>query len=151
MKRWLGPAIAYNFATFVEIMVFRAPHMTVRSKEGEEEFRGRSWMVVAGNAERISGGSVCIAPGASLEDGLLNVAIYPNRHRLFMLTQLFPKIPSGTQVDEPDVAYFRTERIEVESEPASLVDLDGDLVGKTPATFEVLPRAVEILCLATES
>ena len=54
-------------------------------------------------------------------------------------------------MDEPDVAYFRTERIEVESEPASLVDLDGDLVGKTPATFEVLPRAVEILCLATEA
>ena len=149
MKRWLGPAIAYNFATFVEILVFRAPHMTVRSKE--EEFKGRSWMVVAGNAERISGGSVCIAPGANLEDGLLNVAIYPNRHRLLMLTRLFPKIPSGAQVEEPDVAYFRTGRITVESEPASLVDLDGDLVGTTPATFEVLPRAVEIMCLASES
>lgn len=149
MKRWLGPAIAYNFATFVEILVFRAPHMMVRTSE--EVFSGRSWMVVAGNAERISGGSVCIAPGASLEDGLLNVAIYPDRHRFLMLTQLFPKIPSGAQVQEPDVAYFQTERIVVESEPASLVDLDGDLAGKTPVTFEVLPRAVEIMCLGPES
>ena len=146
MKRWLGPAIAYNFATFVEILAFRAPEMTVRSRE--EEFRGRSWMVTAGNAERISGGSVCMSPGAALDDGLLEVAIYPNRHRLLMLTQLFPKIPSGAQVDEPDVGYFRTGRIEVESRPASLVELDGDLFGKTPATFEVVPHAVTILCPA---
>jgi diacylglycerol kinase (ATP) len=144
MKRWLGPAIAYNLATFLEIIVFRAPLVTVRSED--IEFEGRSWMVVAGNAERVSGGSVCMSPGARLDDGLLNVAIYPNRHRMLMLTQLFPKIPSGAQVDEPDVTYVRTARIEVESSPPAVVELDGDLFGTTPASFTVLPRAVEVMC-----
>ena len=146
MKRWLGPAVAYNFATLLQIMLFRAPRLSVRSSE--KRFEGRSWMVVAGNAERISGGSVCMSPGARVDDGLLDVAIYPNRHRLLMLTQLFPKIPSGAQVHEPDVAYFRTARIEVDSEPPALVEVDGDLFGTTPASFEVVPRAVTILCPA---
>ncbi len=92
-----------------------------------------------------------MSPGASLEDGFLDVSIYPNRPRLLMLTQLFPKIPSGAQVDEADFAYFRTARVEVESEPPSWVDLDGDLYGRTPVTFEVVPRAVEIMCLGPAS
>ena len=144
MKKWLGPAIAYNVAAFLEIMTFKVPHLSVRSKE--KRFEGHSWMVVAGNAERVSGGSVCMSPGASPEDGLLDVAIYPNRHRLLMLTQLFPKIPSGAQVDEPDVAYFRTARLEVDSQPPALVEVDGDLFGTTPASFEVIPHAVSVLC-----
>lgn len=144
MKRWLGPAVAYNLATFLEIMVFRAPRLSVRWEEGA--FEGRSWMAVAGNAERVSGGSVCLSPGASVEDGLLDITIYPNRPRLLMLTQLFPKIPSGAQVDEPDVAYFRTARIVVDSEPPSLVEIDGDLLGATPASFEVIPHAVTMMC-----
>jgi len=144
MKRWLGPAIAYNVATLLKIMVFRAPLVSVHWQEGE--FEGRSWMVVAGNAERVSGGSVCMSPGASLEDGLLDIGIYPNRNRLLMLTQLFPKIPSGAQVDEPDVAYFRAPRIDVRSEPPSVVELDGDLFGTTPASFEVIPNAVTVMC-----
>lgn len=145
MKRWLGPTIAYNEATFRNILMFQAPMMKVRSPE--RSFEGRSWMVVAGNAERTTGGSVCMSPGARIDDGLLDVAIYPNRHRLLMLTQLFPKIPTGAQVDEPDVAYFRTARIEVDSDPPSFVELDGDLFGTTPATFTALPRAVNVICL----
>ncbi len=145
MKRRLGPALAYNLATLTEIAMFQPPRLTVRSEE--KKFTGASWMVVAGNAERTSGGSVCLSPGAELDDGLLDVAIYPNRHRLLMLTQLFPKIPSGRQVAEPDVAYFRTRRIDVDSDPPSTVELDGDEFGMTPARFTVIPHAVKLMCL----
>mgnify|MGYP001555179885 CR=1 FL=1 len=145
IKRWLGPTIAYNEATLRNILKFQAPIMRVRSRE--RSFEGRSWMVIAGNAERTTGGSVCMSPGARIDDGLLDVAIYPNRHRLLMLTQLFPKIPTGAQVEEPDVAYFRTARIEVDSDPPSFVDLDGELFGTTPATFTALPGAVNVMCL----
>ena len=144
IKRWLGPAIAYNQATFRNILIFQAPVMKVRS--AERSFEGRSWMVIAGNAERTSGGSVCMSPGARTDDGLLDVAIYPNRNRFLMLTQLFPKIPSGAQVDEPDVAYFQTARVEVDSDPPSIVEVDGDLFGTTPASFTVVPNAVKVLC-----
>lgn len=144
MKRWLGPAIAYNEATFRNILMFQAPVMKVRSRE--RSFEGRSWMVIAGNAERTTGGSVCMSPGARTDDGLLDVAIYPNRNRFLMLTQLFPKIPSGAQVDEPDVTYFRTASVEVDSDPPSIVELDGDLFGTTPASFTVVPDAVKVLC-----
>ena len=87
-----------------------------------------------------------MSPGARTDDGLLDVTIYPNRPRFLMLTQLFPKIPSGAQVDEPDVAYFRTARVEVDSDPPSIVEVDGDLFGTTPASFTVVPTAVTVLC-----
>ncbi|NNE19931.1 MAG: hypothetical protein HKN10_15780 [Myxococcales bacterium] len=115
IKRWLGAAIAYNEATFRSILMFQPPVMKVRL--AQRCFDGRSWMVIAGNAERTSGGSVRMSPNARTDDGLLDVAIYPSRNRFLMLTQLFPKIPSGAQVEEPDVAYFRTARVEVDSDP----------------------------------
>jgi diacylglycerol kinase family enzyme len=68
-----------------------------------------------------------------------------------MLTQLFPKIPSGAQVEEADVLYFRTASVEVESDPPSIVELDGDLFGTTPASFTVVPNAVKVLCPRREA
>ena len=52
-------------------------------------------------------------------------------HILLMLTRPYPKIPTGAQVDEPDIAYFRAARIDVDSEPPSLVETDGDPLGTT--------------------
>jgi diacylglycerol kinase family enzyme len=58
---------------------------------------------------------------------------------------VFPKIPTGEYVHEPDVQYFPAKRIEVTSDPPALLDIDGDIFGTTPAVFTVCPRAVEIL------
>jgi diacylglycerol kinase family enzyme len=33
----------------------------------------------------------------------------------------------------------------VDSEPPALVEVDGDLFGTTPASFEVVPRAVTVM------
>jgi diacylglycerol kinase (ATP) len=143
MKRLLGPAGAYYLATVLQILVHQPTNMTMRT-EGRER-SGRTWLILARNVESTAGGSMRLAPGARSDDGEPKISVFPWGSRISMPTRLMPKIASGEHINEPDVDYFSDRKIEIESDPAAIVELDGDLCGWTPATITVCPSAVRIM------
>ncbi|MCP4453899.1 MAG: diacylglycerol kinase family lipid kinase [Planctomycetes bacterium] len=144
MKRLLGPKSAYYLATFLQILAYRAPRMTINTRD--RRFNERTYMVIAGNAEYAAGGSMRVSPEALTDDGLMNVTVIPHRSRLNVVTRLFPRIATGTHINEPGVAYFTDRCVEVHSDPPAVIDVDGDLFGTTPATFTLCQHAIQILC-----
>ena len=88
---------------------------------------------------------MCIAPGASIDDGELNITVVPVKSKFAMITKLLPKVATGDHIKEPGVLYFPARKVEIECSPPGLMDLDGDVFGTTPATFTVCPRSLEIL------
>lgn len=144
MKRWLGPTGAYYLATILEVLTYQLPQMRVSWEE--REYSGKTWLVIIGNAEYTSGGSMRTAPGARMDDGELDVTIVPSRSRPSLLFKLLPKAPSGDHVEDPSIQYFPARRIEVESDPPADLEIDGNPFGQTPATLTVCPRAVRIVC-----
>ena len=144
MKRCMSAKAAYYLATFLQILTYRAPHMTVHTKD--QTFKDRMYIVIAGNAEYAGGGGMRMSPDALTDDGLLNITVIPNRSRLNVITRLFPRIASGTHIHEPGVSYFTGKQIEVHSDPPAVLEVDGDLFGTTPATFTLCAHAIQILC-----
>ena len=59
------------------------------------------------------------------------------------------KLYSGTHFEDVGLRrkleLLHGARVEVSSPDAVLVQLDGEVVGRLPATFEVLPRALRIM------
>jgi diacylglycerol kinase (ATP) len=143
MKRILGPKGAYWLALIIETIVFHPPDMTVRW--GEDEYTGTCWIVLAGNVERSSGGSMCIAPGARIDDGEFKVSIIPSKSKIETMARMMPKVASGAHVKEPGVIYFPAKKLEVETIPPSTVDIDGDLFGKAPVIMSICPQAARVL------
>lgn len=143
MKRLLGPTGAYYLATILQIIAYQDTYMTVRTES--REHKGRTWLILVGNAESTAGGSMRLAPGARTDDGELNISVFPTGSRIGMATRLMPKIASGQHVNEPDIDYFPASSVKIESEPPAVVELDGDLRGTTPATISVCPQAVRIV------
>ncbi|MEE9369392.1 MAG: diacylglycerol kinase family protein [Pontiella sp.] len=143
MKRLLGATGAYYLATLKQIFFYRAPKMTVRVDD--QEFTGHTYLVVAGNAEWVSGGSMRLSPGAIPDDGLLNVSIIPSLSVFTVVTKLFFTIAKGTHINTPGVSYITGRKIEVHSEPPAVVDLDGELFGTTPVTYTVCPGILEMV------
>jgi len=145
MKRMLGPTAAYYMGALAQVFAYRCPQMTVRA-DGRE-YSGPIWMATIGNAPSSSGGSMCLSPGAELDDGELNLAIinFSGASKYGTVAKLMPRIASGAHVNEPEVTYFPAKRIEIRSDPPAIVDADGDLFGTTPATFTVCPGAIQIL------
>jgi diacylglycerol kinase (ATP) len=142
MKRIQGPIGAYYLVTILQVMTYRPTEMTLQS--ADKVFEDRSWLILFGNAESIAGG-LRLAPGARFDDGKLNVSIFPAGSRISLPTWLMPKIASGDHINEPDVDCFPGTKIEIESHPPAVVELDGNLCGRTPATITMCPSAVQIL------
>lgn len=104
-----------------------------------------AWLVAVGNGPAYAGG-MRIAPGADMDDGLLDVTVVGAMSRAKFLWN-FPKVFKGTHLAVPDVLTFRGERVEVESlDPTRPMDVyaDGERVGPLPGSMEAVRRALTV-------
>jgi diacylglycerol kinase family enzyme len=62
-----------------------------------------------------------------------------------MLRYSWGILRGGKHIHYRDVVYRKCRTVRVESEAPSPVQLDGDRFGHTPATFELAPRALQVL------
>ena len=99
--------------------------------------------IVVANGRYVAGG-MPIAPEASLDDGLLDVILLPATSAT-QLTLLAPQILLGKHLASDGIIFRRAAKICVNSKPGMWFNVDGELVGNEPATFEVLPRALQFV------
>ncbi len=90
------------------------------------------------------GGGMRIAPGALLDDGYFDVITIGDIGRVELLYNL-PGVYRGTHLRNPKVKSERARTVWVESEQGLLLQADGELLGRVPAQFEILPKALTIL------
>ncbi|MDD4876998.1 MAG: diacylglycerol kinase family lipid kinase, partial [Dehalococcoidales bacterium] len=76
-------------------------------------------------------------------DGFFDVLVIDNLSKLDLLWSL-PRIYKGTHLTHPKVSVKRAKEIEIQSRQQIPIQADGELLGKTPARFYVLPRALNI-------
>ena len=99
-------------------------------------------MVAAANG-RFFGGGMKIAPYARLDDGLLDVVMI-GRVSLLDFIRWGRRFYRGRYLHHPRVKYLKASTILAKSEDPVPVEVDGETVGRLPAAFSVLPRAVRI-------
>lgn len=91
------------------------------------------------------GGGMLVAPGASLDDGWLDVIVLRSVGKADLLFRLLPGIYRGAHLRHPAVTVHRARHVEVTSTEPLLLQLDGEQPGTSPAAFDVVPRALPIL------
>jgi diacylglycerol kinase (ATP) len=143
VKRLFGQKLAYPVGLLRALLSYRAPHLRVTCDERVAQ--GRFLFVGASNTER-SGGGMRLAPGARIDDGLLNVNLIQAVGRWEAFLQV-RRLCAGLHVTHPKVRYHTARRLEIEADPPLEVQADGDLVGHTPASFEVRPGALRVLAM----
>jgi diacylglycerol kinase (ATP) len=92
---------------------------------------------------RWHGGGMMLAPGAAPDDGLFEVVLIGDVSKADFLTTA-PKIYKGKHVHHPKVEVLRSRRVQVDAPEALPIELDGEQVGTTPVTFEVVPGALRV-------
>ena len=142
VKRLFGRRFSYSVGLFRALASFRAPEFSVKWDGGEK--RGRMFQVCTGNTEFGAGGVMRISPGARPDDGLLNISLVGALGRL-QIVRRFPSILSGRYVEDERVDYFTGKRLEIDAVPPAEIQADGDIIGTTPATIELLPGALRLV------
>jgi diacylglycerol kinase (ATP) len=104
----------------------------------------RSWegqvhTVVVANCQ-YNGDGVKISPRSWPGDGYLDVLVLTGpRSDAFTI---LPRAFRGEHLPHPHIVEYRCRRLRIESERPLRIEADGQVLGTTPATFEVIPRAV---------
>lgn len=140
-KRFGGTATFY-WASVRAIAVFG--RRLCRVEVDGVPIEGRMQNVVVANA-RCFGGGMIVAPEARLDDGLLDVVIMGDISRVRSLAAS-RSIYKGEHIGKPGVAVARGRTVRVIPRDAVpfRFDVDGELVGRAPATLTVLPGAIRL-------
>ncbi|MBY0318968.1 MAG: diacylglycerol kinase family lipid kinase [Reyranella sp.] len=103
----------------------------------------RLFTAMVGNTEN-GGGGMKLLPGARFDDGILDLIAAGDVSRLEVLTSILPKLYSGAHVHHPKVRTARGTSFRFASDVETLVDLDGEMVGRLPLEVTVLPQAFRV-------
>jgi len=141
MKRTWGP-LAYVRSAAAALKELHAYRTTVQLGNGEK-LRLNLYNMIVANGTFVAGG-LPVAPAADPGDGLLDVVLIPKRSTTEMVV-LAAQIILGNHLGSEAVVFRRTDRLTVNSRPGMWFNADGELVGNEPATFEVVPHALQFV------
>lgn len=135
---WIGGRA--RFAAAAIAALGRYKNIAVSIRLDEREMKINSNLIVIANG-RFAGGGMMLAPHAELDDGLLDVIVTDKAARLDVIREL-PRIQRGAYLTNPKVTEMRAREVSINSEEPMAIDLDGEMVGFTPAHLRVLPSAI---------
>jgi diacylglycerol kinase (ATP) len=141
MKQTWGP-LAYLRGAAAALPELRA-YRTTLAFDNAESIMLELYNVVVANGRYVAGGRL-IAPDAEIDDGLLDVVLIPQRPA-GEIALVIAQIALGTHFSSDSVIHRRARKLTVNSKPGMWFNVDGELVGNEPATFEILPRALRFI------
>ena len=136
----LGGKVSYAWSTLAVFARWRNAEITVRV--GDEERTGPMYDVVVANGCYFGGG-MKICPDADPADGLFDVLLIGDVTKRDLVVTL-PKIYRGTHLPHPKAELLRGDKVTIEAPIPLPVELDGEQPGTTPASFEIVPRALRL-------
>lgn len=104
----------------------------------------RAVNVTVGNC-RYAGAGWPAAPKANPEDGLLDVVAIEDTGVAGLLSLAPRALANGDYTEREGVFAARAANVRIEAEPELGFTADGEIIGKVPAEFTVLPRSLKVV------
>jgi diacylglycerol kinase (ATP) len=140
----------FALSTLQEVLDLNYTTVRVRLDENDEYLLNTINFCVA-NA-RFFGGGMKIAPDAQLNDGLFDVVNIGDIKTAKILLNAW-KLYGGSHLSLDEVKHTNAKRVEIKpSKDDEIVHLetDGELPGKLPAIYEMVPQALKVRVPKTE-
>ncbi|HTT98131.1 MAG TPA: diacylglycerol kinase family protein [Rhizomicrobium sp.] len=148
IAKLFGGKFAFAFHSAVDLLTYRDRVVRIMVDGEYDEIAPVSTVAVANG--RFFGGGMKIAPNAALDDGMFDVVILgkaPKGEAMASMKLLY----TGEHIEKPYVRVLRGRKVvavpvaETRGKPV-LIETDGESAGRLPATFEILPKALNLRC-----
>lgn len=138
LPRRLG-RLRYLLSFWMTLARYRSAEGTVSLDT--RSYEGKVTNLVVANAQ-FFGGGMRIAPKAHPADGKFDVLVQHGTKRDYVtgITKVF----KGEHLPSPAIKEYHAKHVELVCEPALQVEADGEVLGFTPATFEIIPNAYRL-------
>jgi diacylglycerol kinase (ATP) len=141
-SRKLGSKLSYAAATVQTTLQSSPTEVYVQLDEAAER-RLRIAELAVANA-RYYGGAMKIAPDAKLDDGWFDVVTI-GEAGAFRILANSPRLYLGAHLRMDEVSHALAKQLvarPVKKDERIAVELDGEVVGRLPVTFQIVPRAL---------
>lgn len=144
LKRAVGP-LAYPAAAFSAYLDHEPFEAGFFFPDGDHKAVaiGNLTHVAVGNG-RYYGGGMIVAPDSDIEDHALDVFAIEARGAR-ELARIAWGLRHGEFAEGAHVHYWRTHRVRIVTEPRLPINVDGELITRTPKSFSVVPDALKVL------
>jgi len=92
----------------------------------------------------LTGAKNLVAPDASMEDGLLDIAVYPDFNKAEVLSY-FARTANEGEIPDGTIQRYRARKIKVKTSPKLDIAAEGIILGKGTARIKILPGALRVL------
>jgi YegS/Rv2252/BmrU family lipid kinase len=144
VKRFAG-SLAYTWGSAMSLFRYKAKPVRLKIDAAFDEVVTVSTCAVCNG--QFFGGGMRVAPNASPDDGLLDVIVIGDAPRRQVLKAM-SEFSTGQHVNNPNVKVFRAKSViatpvEATQGAPVIIEADGELPGRLPAMFEVMPKALK--------
>jgi diacylglycerol kinase (ATP) len=139
----LGGKITFLQGLLATLFRYANKNVRLTLDEGQPMDLRASSIVVANG--QYFGGGMWVAPGADMRDGRFEIVVIGEVSRWEIVTNT-SRLYRGTISEHPKVTTAAARTIQLDSEEEVLIDMDGELVGRLPARFEILPQKLSVIC-----
>lgn len=138
----LGGRFSYFAVTLMVTLTYQ--HRKVRLAIDEQPVETQTlYAGLCCNAPN-GGGGMLLAPMAKMDDGVLDLVTFGDIARSDILLQKPSWLFEGKHIEHPKVSVRHGRRFRIEADADTLVDLDGETIGRLPASIIVLPRSLPV-------
>lgn len=136
-----GGPLSYLVNLFTSLIAFKSitTNIIIDNKPVNEDIFSMSVAIC-----QFNGGGMKQAPDAVPDDGLFDITLITRVTRMTVIKNV-AKLYDGSFVKLSQVKQFRGQQVKIESNPALYLETDGESLGHSPMTFEIMPRCVTVI------
>lgn len=139
--RYVKGPVAYYLSLLKNLISFSPQRLKIHLDEETVDIRGFVAAVCNG---KFYGGGMMMAPHASYEDGKLDVIVVKEMNKIVLL-KVFPAIYKGEHINRPEVLYYKSTKVIIETDTPMAIQTDGEIAGETPEEFFLYRGKVKIM------
>lgn len=139
--KWL-----YSMNIFTSLFSF-TPTLTTISVNGNEIIKEKALSINIGIG-KYNGGGLMQVPHAVIDDGELALTFIGDIGRLGIIRHS-GKLKKGDIAKVKKVQLLKGKNISIASERTMLFEADGEALGTTPLTFEIIPKILRVISINT--
>jgi diacylglycerol kinase family enzyme len=140
---WLG-GLVYAYGALRALASWRPATFEIELDPPGERHTFTGYSIGTANSKAYGGGMYA-APGALLDDGLLEVVTMKHMSRWRFLSSVLPRVFKGTHVELPAVRVFRAAEVAISADRRFTMYADGDPIGELPVRVRAVKGAVNVI------